>query len=221
MAGAGFARRRLKFWNSAPAADCLRRTCSTWSEKKFPEFFHALHYSLAERSPKLRDRLRGVLARFLESGKASSVSEKAPTKTASGAEALVRGNVRRRSDSRSPAKLPKASTCQTDGNTGRARLQPCQDNAMDERALAPEVPVIVFANEFFDALPVEILSASGSASHFRCRTAASSKPGFLPRRKNWNFLTATACIPSRESASRFRCSRIAIWRAWPHRCAQG
>lgn len=30
------------------------------------------------------------------------------------------------------------------------------------RALAPEVPVIVFANEFFDALPVEVLSDKGS-----------------------------------------------------------
>ena len=49
----------------------------TWSEKKFPSFFHALQYSLAERSPKLRERLRGVLTRFLESGKASSVSERA------------------------------------------------------------------------------------------------------------------------------------------------
>ena len=33
---------------------------------------------------------------------------------------------------------------------------------MDERALAPDVPVIVFANEFFDALPVEILSQQGA-----------------------------------------------------------
>jgi len=33
---------------------------------------------------------------------------------------------------------------------------------MDERALAPEVPVVVFANEFFDALPVEILSPEGT-----------------------------------------------------------
>jgi SAM-dependent MidA family methyltransferase len=31
-----------------------------------------------------------------------------------------------------------------------------------ERALAPEVPIIVFANEFFDALPVEVLSEYGS-----------------------------------------------------------
>jgi len=33
---------------------------------------------------------------------------------------------------------------------------------MDERALAADVPVIVFANEFFDALPVEILSRQGA-----------------------------------------------------------
>src|SRR4029077_19567998 len=31
-----------------------------------------------------------------------------------------------------------------------------------ERVLAREVPIIVFANEFFDALPVEILSEKGS-----------------------------------------------------------
>jgi SAM-dependent MidA family methyltransferase len=31
-----------------------------------------------------------------------------------------------------------------------------------ERALAPAVPLLVFANEFFDALPVEILSAQGA-----------------------------------------------------------
>jgi SAM-dependent MidA family methyltransferase len=30
-----------------------------------------------------------------------------------------------------------------------------------ERVLAPEVPIIVFANEFFDALPVEVLSLEG------------------------------------------------------------
>jgi SAM-dependent MidA family methyltransferase len=33
---------------------------------------------------------------------------------------------------------------------------------MNERALGAEVPVIVFANEFFDALPVEILSQQGA-----------------------------------------------------------
>ncbi len=82
-----------------------------WSEKKFSEFFGSVHYSLAENSPALRQRLETTLSRHFRSGKVS---------------------------------LPQ-------------RPKP----ASLERALAPEVPVIVFANEFFDALPVEVLSPQG------------------------------------------------------------
>src|SRR5258708_39817593 len=41
-----------------------------WSEKKFPDFFHALHYVLIENSPALRERISETLAHHLESGKA-------------------------------------------------------------------------------------------------------------------------------------------------------
>ena len=143
-----------------PGRGLFAQDVLAWSEKKFPEFFHALHYSLAEQSPKLRDRLRGVLARFLESGKASSVSENATEKylhqrlkpwfsdpSGGTAEAVPSRNG-----------TFYAVTDQTrEGTTSAAPA-----NAMDERALASEVPVIVFANEFFDALPVEILSQQGS-----------------------------------------------------------
>ena len=78
-----------------------------WSEKKFPEFFRVLRYSLVERSPALRERLETTLARHWGKGTTSVVP----------------------------------------------------DSAAFERALAPGGPVIVFANEFFDALPVEVLSA--------------------------------------------------------------
>ncbi|HLW85553.1 MAG TPA: SAM-dependent methyltransferase [Candidatus Sulfotelmatobacter sp.] len=37
-----------------------------------------------------------------------------------------------------------------------------ENNSYDVGALAPEVPTIHFANEFFDALPVEVLSQQGS-----------------------------------------------------------
>ena len=76
-----------------------------WSEKRLPEFFRALHYSLAESSPALRLRLQATLSRGFQSGKVSL--------------------------------------------------------ADFETALNAEVPVIVFANEFFDALPVEVLSPQG------------------------------------------------------------
>jgi SAM-dependent MidA family methyltransferase len=77
-----------------------------WSEKKFPDFFHALLYVLDERSSALRQRIESTLSRHLESGRARLSSE-------------------------------------------------------DIRA-AESGPAIVFANEFFDALPVEILSGEGS-----------------------------------------------------------
>jgi SAM-dependent MidA family methyltransferase len=74
-----------------------------WSERKFPDFFHALRYELDERSPALRQRIEATLSRHLGSGRAVLGSE---------------------------------------GESNVSR--------------------IVFANEFFDALPVEILSSEGS-----------------------------------------------------------
>jgi SAM-dependent MidA family methyltransferase len=75
-----------------------------WSEKKFPEFFHALHYVLIEQSPALRQRIESILKLRVENDKA---------------EILFR----------------------------------------DQRASGT---AIVFANEFFDALPVEVVSKKGS-----------------------------------------------------------
>jgi len=46
--------------------------------------------------------------------------------------------------------------------TGKGTTSVEPNRVAREWALAPEVPVIVFANEFFDALPVEILSSHGS-----------------------------------------------------------
>ena len=54
-----------------------------WSKKKFPYFFHALHYSLAERSPSLQVRLRHTLNGFLESEKSSVICDRTP--------AIIRG----------------------------------------------------------------------------------------------------------------------------------
>jgi SAM-dependent MidA family methyltransferase len=80
-----------------------------WSEKKFPEFFAAMHYSLTESSPALQERLHKTLLQRFSAGKASLAN--------------------------SPRAAVGAST--------------------------HEVPVIIFANEFFDALPVEVLSPQG------------------------------------------------------------
>ena len=80
-----------------------------WSQKKFPDFFHALRYILVESSPALRERIKETLGDHLESGRADL------------------GDL----------------------------------DALD-KASSRNIPTIVFANEFFDALPVEILGTKGS-----------------------------------------------------------
>ncbi len=145
-----------------PGRGLFAQDVLAWSEKKFPPFFHALHYSLAEQSPKLRDRLRSVLASYLESGKASSVSENAFERH------LHQRLMPWFSDmSGSAAKATMAAEAAesfyaSSKKPGEGTTSAAPDNAMNERALAAEVPVIVFANEFFDALPVEVLSQQGA-----------------------------------------------------------
>jgi SAM-dependent MidA family methyltransferase len=106
-----------------------------WLEKKFPSFFEALHYRLIETSPSLRQRLETRFRDRIASAQVSVVCS-----TAEGGRRSIEPQ-----DKREGHGFSRADT------TGKLK-----------RALAPEVPVIVFANEFFDALPVEILSEKGS-----------------------------------------------------------
>jgi SAM-dependent MidA family methyltransferase len=103
---------RMEILELGPGRGLFAQDVLDWSEKKFPQFFAALHYSLMERSPALREHLQVTLSRHFDAGRAS---------------------------------FPRL---------------PGQDTLM-ARAFAPEIPLIVFANEFFDALPVEIVGAQG------------------------------------------------------------
>jgi len=151
-----------------PGRGLFAQDVLAWSEKKFPEFFHALHYSLAERSPKLRTQLRSVLARYFEEGVVSSVEENATEDHVS--QRLrpwftdVSGGAGGAAWSHDAVPSPDASDSfyVTKDETRQGTPSVVLKNAMEERALAAEVPVIVFANEFFDALPVEILSQQGA-----------------------------------------------------------
>ena len=91
-----------------PGRGLFARDVLDWSEKKFPEFFRALCYSLVESSPPLSESLKQTLDRHLATGKC-----------------LLR-------------------------------------DAPEPESIRISRPTIVFANEFFDALPVEVLSAKGS-----------------------------------------------------------
>jgi SAM-dependent MidA family methyltransferase len=97
---------RLNLIELGPGRGLFAQDVLDWSEKKFPDFFDALHYLLVERSAVLRQRIETTLTGHVERGRAR-VAEVYPT-----------------------------------------------DESVSN--------VMVLANEFFDALPVEILSERGS-----------------------------------------------------------
>ena len=78
-----------------------------WSAKQFPDFTHALRYSLVEQSSRFRGRLQERLSAHIASGKAAIFE------------------------------------------------------TLEEAAASAGAHLIIFANEFFDALPVEILDYRG------------------------------------------------------------
>jgi SAM-dependent MidA family methyltransferase len=100
---------RIEVVELGPGRGLFAQDVLGWSEKKFPDFFRALHYVLVESSQALRERIKDTLKVRLDSGKAELTTRYPP-----------------------------------------------------EGKSSVDVPTIIFANEFFDALPVEVLSSKGS-----------------------------------------------------------
>jgi SAM-dependent MidA family methyltransferase len=120
-----------------------------WSEKKFHDFFHALRYVLIERSPALRQRIQETLNRHLASGKAS-LSTAASDQSAA-------------YDPSPAAECRQNSAHGASRGSGVSNVQAPEGRKSLPLAQAPIAsPTVLFANEFFDALPVEILSPQGS-----------------------------------------------------------
>jgi SAM-dependent MidA family methyltransferase len=143
-----------------PGRGLFARDVLAWSEKKLPRFFQALHYSLAERSPALRERLKEALRNLLEGNRVSLLPEDSRLNSHIGATSP---------SSQLPATKRLKNSAQgaspgSDADSGRApKGRKIHDTELQlERALVPDVPIIIFANEFFDALPVEVLSRQGA-----------------------------------------------------------
>src|SRR5437763_2167334 len=159
---------RIEVLELGPGRGLFARDVLDWSEKKFPDFFQALHYSLVERSAALRERLRSTLTRHFESGKASLLQRLKPP----GCPGLI-GTAKAVPSPGMTASAGKNAISVIPSTNGpeilRERFQTAGKGTTSvvpqgtdlQRVLAPEVPTIVFANEFFDALPVEVLSPQG------------------------------------------------------------
>ena len=119
---------RIELLEVGPGRGLFAQDVLDWSEKKFTDFFAALHYSLAEQSPALRQRLQATLDRYFQNRKVS---------------------------------LTLTSIFDHAKAIGKGTTSVVPDDIPMVKAFAPEVPIIIFANEFFDALPVEVLSPQG------------------------------------------------------------
>jgi SAM-dependent MidA family methyltransferase len=117
---------RIELVELGPGRGLFAQDVLDWSEKKFPEFFRALHYRLVEGSPALRARIHATLSAPLADGKASLALEDVTIGVSATGEGVA------------PTSTTRAP-----------------------RALPLDIPAIFFANEFFDALPVEIVTTEG------------------------------------------------------------
>src|SRR5438876_376754 len=142
---------RIEVLELGPGRGLFARDVLDWSEKKFPEFFQALHYSLVERSALLRKRLRSTLSKHFESGKASLLQRLKPP----GCPGLI-GTAKAVPSHDDPTVQIRLSE-----RSGKGTTLVLPQRSDLQMALAPDAPIIIFANEFFDALPVEVLSPKG------------------------------------------------------------
>ena len=122
---------RITVRELGPGRGLFAQDVLDWSEKKFPDFFHALRYVLVESSPALRKRIEETLRNRITAGKGILNLAAETTGTA----------------------VAKAQT--SHGSNGATEVAPLP-------VVSDQNPTIVFANEFFDALPVAIVSSQGS-----------------------------------------------------------
>ena len=155
----------LEILELGPGRGLFARDVLDWSRKKFPDFFAALTYTLQESSPALQAKLEETLAKQVNARVATARVARAP----------------------SPASVPQE--------------RPSAERPSEERwtpaihrTCAREVPLIVFANEFFDSLPVEILSTHGKL-HLAFENSRLTEVWFPPTAAELEFLDRYSVHP--------------------------
>jgi SAM-dependent MidA family methyltransferase len=143
---------RIELIELGPGRGLFAQDVLDWSEKKFPDFFRALHYVLVERSPALRERIKETLRDRLESGK-TSLTDTLPLEISETSWPMSAAKARENAVHGASRGLAGSVSCQVPDERNRTS---CNE------ASPSNIPTIIFANEFFDALPVEVLSAQGS-----------------------------------------------------------
>ena len=140
---------RIDLIELGPGRGLLASDVLDWSAKQFPEFAQALRYVLVEQSEHLRTRLRERLAEHVAAGRARICDSLEHAEGDADEEAAS-------------SRRERHSLAQHGGEAGM--LGVAQQNPTESRSDGSigRPPLILFANEFFDALPVEIVDHRGS-----------------------------------------------------------
>jgi len=179
--------REIEILELGPGRGLFARDVLDWSNKKFPGFFAALTYTLQESSPALRAKLQDNLREHIDAGRAIVPEER------SGSSEFVWG----RAPSPVQAHVGTAAPgCPAERSSASANIR---------RSLAPDTPLIVFANEFFDALPVEILSTHGKL-HIALENNRLRETWLAPLAEELEFLDCYSVHP--EADERIEVPRI-------------
>ncbi len=164
---------QIEILELGPGRGLFARDVLDWSSKKFPDFFAALTCTLQESSPALQAKLQENLAEHVAAEKAYISGEARIGRAQVGAETAL-------SLSKGAGTSPAGQSSATAGL---------------HRTLAPATPLIVFANEFFDALPVEILSTLGKL-HLAFENDRLQEIWLSPRAQELEFLDRYSVHPA-------------------------
>jgi SAM-dependent MidA family methyltransferase len=137
---------QIEILELGPGRGLFARDVLDWCNKKFSDFFAALTYTAQESSPALRAKLQDTLRDHIGTGRAKVPEERLSLAQRRGPQ---------------HARFWRAGVELSAGEGGQNGQVPEGRPIGPCRTLAPECPLIVFANEFFDALPAEILSTHG------------------------------------------------------------
>jgi SAM-dependent MidA family methyltransferase len=156
-----------------PGRGLFARDVLDWAEKKFPDFFAAVRYEMVEQSAALRERIGETLKRHVEAGKAA-MHDPGPAEV--GTDGKGTTSVVPKADLSTPALAAEGDIVSGKSGTPGAKAQssirrhgttevvpfPSVPSPEASLSLQSSLPIILFANEFFDAFPVEIVSPHGS-----------------------------------------------------------
>jgi len=150
---------RIDVIELGPGRGLFARDVLDWSAKRFPDFAQALCYSLIEQSEQLRSRLEECLSEHIATAKAQVFDSLEAASSQRERHSLAQHAAR------APNRTPVLRSVGVEAEGAVLGSSPIASSESRSDGTNPPTfqdgALIIFANEFFDALPVEIIDHRG------------------------------------------------------------